>query len=59
MLNNLLHVMYLVLVIGAMVFYAYRRDGLGTIFFLLSIAIWAAMFGIESKSAENDKNRAK
>jgi hypothetical protein len=48
--------MYLVLAIGAMVFFAFGRDGLAWIMFLLSVGIWLLMFGIEVKLSENDKN---
>lgn len=48
-LNNFLHGMYILLSAGAMLFWSFGRDFIGTILFLFGIGIWAVMFGTEIK----------
>lgn len=47
-LNTCLHIMYLVLVIGALVFMAYGRMVLGWSLWMVGLVLWAVMFGVES-----------
>ena len=52
-LNTCLHIMYLVLVIGAMVFMAYGRMALGWSIWFIGFLLWAVLFSVEIKEVEN------
>ena len=53
-LNTCLHIMYLVLVIGAMVFMAYGRMALGWSLWAVGLAIWAVMFAADSENVKSN-----
>lgn len=50
-LNTCLHVMYIILAIGSMVFFALRFDFLGGLMFVIGFLLWCVLFSVESKNS--------
>jgi hypothetical protein len=55
-MHTCLHLMYLVLVIGAMVFMAFNRMALGWSLWVVGFCLWAVMFSENVKKDENASN---
>ena len=54
-LSPILHIMYILIMAGAMFFIAVERSFVGWSLFFVAIGVWSAMFGVETKNNNNDQ----
>lgn len=52
-LNTCLHIMYLLLVIGAIVFWLMGRMVLGWVLWFVGFGLWCVLFSVELKQIED------